>query len=79
MTGPFATSFGGKDCMDCIHSTRATPPACRHPKNFRPDLFGENPVFSLCDSHRGFGGEEEKLMPSICGKSGRWFDNGAAA
>jgi hypothetical protein len=70
-----------RDCSDCIHST--TPingdpllRQCRHPKNLRADLFGEYPVFRFTFGHREFGGEDEERMPSICGKSGRWFDNG---
>jgi len=65
-----------RDCSDCIHSTRGEYPLCRHPRNLRADLFGEYPVFRLAESHRTFGGEDEERMPSICGKSGRWFDNG---
>lgn len=65
-----------RDCSDCIHSTRPEYPKCRHPRNLRADLFGEYPVFLLAESHRTFGGEDEARIPSICGKSGRWFDNG---
>jgi hypothetical protein len=65
-----------KDCSDCIHSTAGEYPKCRHPNNLRADLFGEYPVFRLAASHREFGGEDEARMPTIRGKSGRWFDDG---
>lgn len=65
-----------RDCSDCIHGTRGEYPKCRHPRNLRADLFGEYPVFVYCFGHREFGGVDEQRMPSICGKSGRWFDNG---
>jgi hypothetical protein len=65
-----------RDCRDCIHSTASADPKCRHPRNLRADLFEEHPIFIYCFGHREFGGEDEKRMPSICGKSGRWWDNG---
>lgn len=53
-----------KACRDCIHSTLSSLPECHHP---------QNNTFRLCQSQRGFSGEEERRTPHICGKSGRWF------
>jgi hypothetical protein len=44
------------------------------PENLRADLLGEYPVFRIAESHREFGGVDEERMPSIRGKSGRWFE-----
>lgn len=65
-----------RDCQDCIHSTTGESALCRHPRNLNADLFEEYPVFRLAASHREFGGEDEERMPAICGKSGRWWDDG---
>lgn len=65
-----------RDCSDCIHSTAGEYSKCRHPKNLRADLFGEYPVYTLCASHREVEVDDPELKSPICGKSGRWFENG---